>query len=427
MLLFSILASLITVATAATTSSEDQALGVGLDNSIWIKYTLGTQYWAPLAGPARVIDLVQWPDYSWVAIGTDNSLWLCPSVGFWFQCSSLPNQLPVKSVDLLSDKQTLIGVGMNNQLYTRNGLLGVWTLVPNSGFVVDISVLSNGILLGTGPDKQLYSKQNLNTPWVYIGACCVSRTAGLPDGSILGIGDDNSIYKMQSLGDKWALVPNSAAVVSVAAVSALYRVGVHVGIAPDNTLWGKRQSSPSDAWIKLPGGIKALDFIQPSYNTFVVVGTDYQLYNCNSLYNNAHCSLLPNSGSVRSIAYIDSGKKLAGVGLDNQLYTRSSDLFVPSEWTLVPKSGTVVDITTLGNGVLVGTAPDGQLYTKKTIDSPWEFIGGCCVSRTASIGYEGILGIGTDKQVYQKDTLASSWVLMPNSATVINIVGAYLA
>ncbi|KAJ3075302.1 hypothetical protein HDU99_001554, partial [Rhizoclosmatium hyalinum] len=81
MLLFSILASLITVATAATTSSEglvsnvesfsgyaDQALGVGLDNSIWIKYTLGTQYWAPLAGPARVIDLVQWPDYSWVAI-----------------------------------------------------------------------------------------------------------------------------------------------------------------------------------------------------------------------------------------------------------------------------------------------------------------------------------------------------------------------
>ncbi|ORY47615.1 hypothetical protein BCR33DRAFT_714722 [Rhizoclosmatium globosum] len=371
--------------------------------------------------------MVQWPDKSFVAIALDNTVWLCPSVSYWFGCSQLPNSGRLKSIDLMSDKNTLIGVGLDNQLYTRSGLLGNWALVPNSGSVVDITVLSNGVLLGTGLDKQLYSKQTIDDPWVFQGSCCVSRTAGLRDGSILGIGDGNTIYKMANLGAPWTYVPNSAAVISVTPVADMVQVPVLLGMSRDGTIHGKRAASLSEPWTQIPSGIKAIDIIETSYVYFVILGTDYNMYGCNSLLTSATCSQVKNSGGVKSISYIDGGKTLIGVGFDNQLYTRSGNVQEASYWSLVPNSGRVVDVTVLGSNVIVGTAPDGNLYTKKDLNSPWVFSpGGCCVTRTTGNGYYGLYGIGTDGAVYVKDNLESNWVLVPNSEYVISVAGSLL-
>ncbi|KAJ3285183.1 hypothetical protein HDU79_007515, partial [Rhizoclosmatium sp. JEL0117] len=405
----------------------DRLIGVGTDGTVWYKPFLANfQDWVPLQSSARVIDMVQWPDKSFVAVAPDNTVWLCPSMSYWFGCTSLPNGGLLKSIDLLSDKETLIGVGLDNQLYTRTGLLGTWVLVPNSGFVVDITVLSNGVLLGTGPDRQLYSKQTLNAPWVFQGSCCVSRTTGLRDGSILGIGDDKAIYKMANLGAPWTYVPNSASVISVTPVADMIQTQVLIGMSSDGTLYGKKTTAISDPWIQLPSGIKAIDMIETSYTFFIIVGTDNNLYACNALWLSANCFQVKNSAGVKSIGFIDSAKTIVGVGLDNQLYTRSGIVQDDSSWTLVPNSGTVVDITAMSNGVIVGTAPDGNLYTKQDINAPWVLMpGSCCVVRTAVFGY-GIAGVGPDGAVYIKKILEANWELVENSKSVISVSATFL-
>ncbi|ORY47616.1 hypothetical protein BCR33DRAFT_735816 [Rhizoclosmatium globosum] len=62
----------------------DRLIGVGTDGTVWYKPFLANfQDWVPLQSSARVIDMVQWPDKSFVAVAGDNTLWLCPSVSFW--------------------------------------------------------------------------------------------------------------------------------------------------------------------------------------------------------------------------------------------------------------------------------------------------------------------------------------------------------
>ncbi|ORY47611.1 hypothetical protein BCR33DRAFT_782724 [Rhizoclosmatium globosum] len=129
---------------------------------------------------------------------------------------------------------------------------------------------------------------------------------------------------------------------------------------------------------------------------------------------------------VKSISFIDNGKTLIGVGLDDQLYTRSGNVHEDSYWSLVPNSGTVVDVTVLGSNIIDGTAPDGNLYTTKDLNSPWEFLpGGCCVVRTSPFD-DGIYGIGPDGAVYAKETLDSNWAMLPNSYSVVNVAGTLL-
>ncbi|KAJ3279137.1 hypothetical protein HDU79_000837, partial [Rhizoclosmatium sp. JEL0117] len=118
------------------------------------------------------------------------------------------------SIDVLTDGVTLVAVGMDGWLYTRT-IASDWTQVPYSGTVIDITVLANGVILGTAPDGHLYTKDTLTSSWKYFGACCVIRTSQLPDGSILGVGPDNAIYKRQTLNADWTYVANSPAVLSV--------------------------------------------------------------------------------------------------------------------------------------------------------------------------------------------------------------------
>ncbi|ORY47610.1 hypothetical protein BCR33DRAFT_782723 [Rhizoclosmatium globosum] len=52
----------------------DRLIGVGTDGTVWYKSFLALQDWVPLQSPARVIDIVQWADKSFVAVALDNTV-----------------------------------------------------------------------------------------------------------------------------------------------------------------------------------------------------------------------------------------------------------------------------------------------------------------------------------------------------------------
>ncbi|KAJ3285489.1 hypothetical protein HDU79_007277 [Rhizoclosmatium sp. JEL0117] len=318
--------------------------------------------------------------------------------------------------------QSMATNGPNNQAASSNsGQPGSWIdysaitsqvrALPNSGTVIDITVLSNGVILGTGPDFNIYSRQTLNSNWVLVsGGCCVYSTAQALDGSILGIGTDNAVYWKQSLSSNWQYLPNSKGVLAVAP-----RVLI-VGIGMDKSLYSK--GSLTGGWTQIPSKFRFLDMVQLPDLTFVAVGPSNDLWTCKTL---SDCAQAPRPGGIKSIDVLTDGVTLVAVGMDGLLYTRT----IASDWTQVPNSGTVVDITVLANGVILGTAPDGYLYTKNTLTSSWQYLGACCVSRTAQLPDGSILGIGTDNAIYKKQTLNAGWTYVANSAAVMSVVSLY--
>ncbi|ORY47636.1 hypothetical protein BCR33DRAFT_714739 [Rhizoclosmatium globosum] len=188
--------------------------------------------------------MIQLGDNSFVLVGQDNLLYTCPTAASTIGCLQIKGSGSVKSIGLLTDKKTLLGVGMDGYLYTRAGLYGNWQFIPNSGTVIDITVLSNGVILGTGPDLKLYTRQTLTSNWVFIGACCVYSTAQLDDGSILGVGQDNKLYTRQTLTADWVFVPDSGTVVSVASVGYLPTTGI-----PDYTSCTKGDVCQSSGFV----------------------------------------------------------------------------------------------------------------------------------------------------------------------------------
>ncbi|ORY36436.1 hypothetical protein BCR33DRAFT_835454 [Rhizoclosmatium globosum] len=205
------------------------------------------------------------------------------SVEYSPSCSIVPGFGSVLSIDILPNAKsagivTYVGVGMDGQLYKRYGISGGWSLYPNSGTVVDITFMNNGLALGTAPD------------------------------------------------------------------------GLDV-----------RLDASAKQWFISPG--KAIDVILLPTGAFLQVGIDNYLYSCGSLPN---CAKVPGSGSVKSIDLLSDQSTIVGVRMEGKLYTRNG---VYGTWSLVQNSGTVVDITVMANGVLVGTGPDGYLYTRQTLTS----------------------------------------------------------
>ncbi|KAJ3280862.1 hypothetical protein HDU79_011311 [Rhizoclosmatium sp. JEL0117] len=217
-------------------STPTHLIGVTRDNSLMEKSSLVNQ-WAPIPGLC-ILDLVQLPDLSFVAAGMDNTLYACPSLK---TCTQIPGSGYVKSIDVLPDKTTYIGVGMDNKLYTRAGMFASWNLIRNSGNVVDVTVLTNGAILGTTPERTLVYREKVDLKWKEVkNSCCVLRTAALLNGSFVGIGDDYVLYRRANLDAVWDYIPGTASVVSVVQISAMpVPKIILVGIRMDNKFWGK--------------------------------------------------------------------------------------------------------------------------------------------------------------------------------------------
>ncbi|ORY47602.1 hypothetical protein BCR33DRAFT_735808 [Rhizoclosmatium globosum] len=383
----------------AAGGTSSAIIGIAPDNSIWWKPTFTFNGWLPSSGGPRARDLVQLFDQSFVIIGTDNTLYTCPGISVWAPCNQVQNSGKVKSIDQFTDG-TFLGVGMDNNLYTRSNINAPWTWIQNSGSVIDVTILSSGAILGTAPDGNLYIRSTLYQNWYPIsGGCCVISTTQLIDGSIVGVGPDQALYKKQTLNDNWR----------------------------KTTLFGESQRKTfHQRWIQLPGGLRVLDFVMLYLTTFLVIGTDYKLYDCKTILSGDGCVPVANPGLVKSIQHLtptasSSEMKFAGVGLDNQVYTRTG---VEGTWSLVQNAGTVVDVTKYGD-LLYGTAPDGTMYTKKDLNDPWVYVpNSCCVISTGVAPDGSLFGVGTDNAVYKWQD--QGWSYVQNSQAVVKVTGAWV-
>ncbi|MDD1438404.1 lamin tail domain-containing protein, partial [Dolichospermum sp. ST_sed10] len=64
---------------------------------------------------------------------------------------------------------TLVGIGMDHQLWTRkNYLTSNWEHIPNSGAVLAITPMPDGTLVGIGMDHQLWTRKTLTSNWEHI-------------------------------------------------------------------------------------------------------------------------------------------------------------------------------------------------------------------------------------------------------------------
>jgi hypothetical protein len=62
----------------------------------------------------------------------------------------------------------ILGIGMDNELFTRATLFSPWVKVPNSGNVIGVTVMPNGTIVGIGMGNELFLRATLTSPWVKV-------------------------------------------------------------------------------------------------------------------------------------------------------------------------------------------------------------------------------------------------------------------
>ena len=151
-----------------------------------------------------------------VGIGMDNQLWTRKTLtSNWEQ---IPNSGLVLAITFMPDG-TLVGIGMDHQLWTRkNYLTSNWEHIPNSGAVLAITAMPDGTLVGIGMDHQLWTRKNyLTSNWEHIpNSGAVLAITPMPDGTLVGIGMDHQLWTRKTLTSNWEHIPNSGAVLGIA-------------------------------------------------------------------------------------------------------------------------------------------------------------------------------------------------------------------
>ena len=117
-----------------------------------------------------------------------------------------PIQTPccVMSVAMAKDG-TLVGVGMDNVLYSKTTLNGNWTRTASPGeWISYVTIAPDGSIFVIGSGNQIWKKnsyQNLPSQgWEYQGggSCCVKAITIAPDGTFIGVGTDDRLYTKAS-------------------------------------------------------------------------------------------------------------------------------------------------------------------------------------------------------------------------------------
>jgi hypothetical protein len=99
---------------------------------------------------------------------------------------------------------TVVGVGLNNVLWSKMTLNGGWTETSSPGgeWVSAVAIAPNGSIFVVGENNQIYTKnsyQNLpSQTWQAVGSntCCVKAITIAPDGTLIGVGTDDQLYTM---------------------------------------------------------------------------------------------------------------------------------------------------------------------------------------------------------------------------------------
>jgi hypothetical protein len=156
------------------------------------------------------------------ALGYNNSNGA--KLGIW-HCNGASNQtwninqnILMKSVIQISNG-TYVGIGQDNNLYTKTALSGIWN-PPTVLGIKSVIQINDGTFIGIGLDNSLMKSPNITSgkPWRKITcpqSCCVTFISILNDGTIVGIGTNGLVYTRNKLDSPWVLVDGSMPMSSV--------------------------------------------------------------------------------------------------------------------------------------------------------------------------------------------------------------------
>ncbi|MGI8334470.1 hypothetical protein ACRYCC_31350 [Actinomadura scrupuli] len=243
-------------------------------------------------------------------------------VDLWNTVTKSRDPIGVRSITALPNGR-LVGVGLDNQLYTREKITDTWVFEPDSGMVTSVSALADGSLIGVGLDRQAYvwpNFQDLGTsPWrtsrLQAGVQLDAVAAG-PGGTLLGVTLNKTLCTIDRTSGDCAEIPGSGPVIGVATLTD----GTIVGVGDDNRL--KARSSLQAPWSPVPssGGVKAVAAMPDG--TLLGVRTDDTL--CTKAGLSDYWEPVPGSGNVRSVSVLPDGTILAVGSSDHELLTRTA-------------------------------------------------------------------------------------------------------
>lgn len=156
------------------------------------------------------------------ALGYDNSngakigIWDCN--GGANQTWNINNSILMKGVIQISNG-TYVGIGQDNNIYTKTELTGNWT-GPHVYGLLSVIQINDGTFIGVGLNNNLMKSGDLNSGhnWKQITcpqSCCVTFISTLNDGSIVGIGTNGLVYTRKTTDSPWVLVDGSMQMSSV--------------------------------------------------------------------------------------------------------------------------------------------------------------------------------------------------------------------
>nr|XP_006816980.1 PREDICTED: uncharacterized protein LOC102801082 [Saccoglossus kowalevskii] len=128
--------------TSSQSNTVETALLVGDDNNLYTRDEIGSVSLVPYTN--GIIDIVFMGDDSLLAVNTNNEMVLKYIMDDQGWTEIVPNSCCVISVDIKDS--LIIGVGIDNHLYTKNKLNDVWNgPVADSGFVQKVVIYSEGV------------------------------------------------------------------------------------------------------------------------------------------------------------------------------------------------------------------------------------------------------------------------------------------
>jgi len=240
---------------------------IGTSNNIWTTDTIGGTW---VEKPICCY-------YSLATLPSGNSNNLGAGTGTGTKTGTLA------SPPLTSNDYTIVLVGTNNQLYIQDIINNVWypstALVQNSGYVMDIFITSTGLILGIGLDNNLWTRNNLNTVWnkSSLTGSWISVSLANDGNTLLLVGTNNFLWTAQlnSLTTPATQINKSQPLLKVIQLQN----GQYYGVGTDNQFYLGSGSLNNIVWSVLPtnpGYGKSV--AQAPDGSILLVGTDNNIW-----------------------------------------------------------------------------------------------------------------------------------------------------
>jgi microcystin-dependent protein len=145
--------------------NDGRILGVRTDNQLCLRENLASG-WSTIPAGGAVMAITVLLDGKIIGVGMDNFLYRRDTASSgWVLVSNIGS---VKGIIQRPDGK-LVGVNMGNGLHVMPALGANWIgELPDSRPVIGIAQLAYGVILGIGTDNQLYTRASLNTPWIRV-------------------------------------------------------------------------------------------------------------------------------------------------------------------------------------------------------------------------------------------------------------------